>query len=103
MMKRLYLIAVLFLGACGGTEAAPPLAPPDLPPDDGTPLSFTDVSKITKIYCLPCHASSPYFKTEAAFRASQAQERAGNRSMPPQVSAEAANLSDADRARLVAF
>lgn len=117
-MKTLNLSAIslcLFLTACGterqvetangtggngGTTAPAPTTP--VTPGTGA-TSFAELLPTLNTYCVPCHQSSAYFKSEAAFRASDAQERAASGNMPPPVSKEAKNLSATDRKRIVGF
>lgn len=98
------LIAMTLWG-CGSSREVDPKAPvPQGPVDPGKPgHDFSQVTAITSQYCLRCHSTSGFLKSEAQWDASEAKARLTARSMPPAGTNEAKNLSDADRSFLISF
>lgn len=103
---------MMFFWGCGAereVEPKVPVPPPSTnpkPPDNGDgddKDTFADVQPIIQASCARCHASDGFIKSEAGWRASAAQTRTGNASMPPPGTPEARGLSPADRSRLVSF
>lgn len=101
MMMRVLLIS-LFLQGCGSQRVVESTAPISKQPDLGN-TDFKNVQAITNQYCLRCHASSQFLKTEKAWDASEARSRLTARSMPPAGTNESKSLSDVDRSYLISF
>lgn len=103
-LKNLFYV-VLFVGGCGSERQIEPKAP--IPSPTQTPLpggiQFSQVQGITGTYCLRCHSTSQFLKSEQAWRSSDARARLTARTMPQAGSAESKNLSDADRGLLISF
>ncbi len=100
-----FLFPMFALVGCGSQREVEPKAPIPQPTGQPNPgsTSFADVQKITTDYCLRCHTTSQFLKSEAGWRGSAAKERLSNNSMPPAGTPEARNLSQADRNKLIAF
>lgn len=99
-------IIYVLLGGCGTSREVDPKTPnspaPGPSPSPGG-SDFSEVTEITDGSCKRCHSTSQFLKSEAAWDASEAKERLTARTMPPAGTNEAKNLSDADRAFLIAF
>lgn len=94
------------LGGCGSQREVEPKTPvpqPTAGPSPGGPIAFAEVQKLTTDYCLRCHTTSQFLKTEDAWRQSAAKTRLSNQSMPPPGTPEARNLTAADRQKLISF
>lgn len=107
-MGRLFFLgmfAISFWGCGSEREVEPktPLPTPKPTPGPGGETDFTDVQAITSQFCVRCHSTSQFLKSETAWRSSEAKARVGNSSMPPPATNEARNITAADRAVLVNF
>lgn len=107
MRVRIFVyLMMLIISGCGSEREVEPKAPVPTPtktPGPGGQTSFADVQSITVDYCQRCHSTSQFLKSEAAWRGSEAQARVSGNTMPPPGTAEARNLSAADRAVLANF
>lgn len=102
-----FLIAfILGVLSCGAPQAqlAPPAKEPVPGPGPGPkPVgkpSFAEEQQIMQKYCIDCHASAAFTKSETALIASTAKNRVQNATMPPPYSVQ---MSPADKARFVSF
>lgn len=103
MLKAVLVGFTLFMG-CGSQREVEPTAPipgGNLPAPGGD--QFAQVQAVTTQYCLRCHGTSQFLKTEKAWDASEAKARLTARSMPPAGTNEAKSLSDTDRSFLISF
>jgi mono/diheme cytochrome c family protein len=104
-MKR--LMALLFLAGCGAAPQAqtePPSTVPNPPgpvnPPTGGKTSFAEAQRIMQTYCIECHASAAFTKSEQALIASSSKSRVQNSSMPPPY---ATPLPAGDKAKFLNF
>jgi uncharacterized membrane protein len=102
LLMRNVLIGFMFWG-CGSQRELEPKTPIPESPGQPSGKDFAQVTAITNQYCLRCHSTSPFLKSEAAWDASEAKARLTARSMPPGGTNEAKNLSDKDRSFLISF
>jgi len=104
MLLRFLLVGFTLLQGCGSQREVEPKAPIPGPGNEQPGGSqFSQVQAVTTQYCLRCHGTSQFLKTEKAWDASEAQARLTARSMPPAGTNEAKSLSDADRSFLISF
>jgi mono/diheme cytochrome c family protein len=88
-MKR--LLALLFvITACGAPQpqavdnpAPAPQPTPGPNPNPGGKTSFAETQRIMQTYCVECHASAAFTKSEQALIASSSKSRVQNSTMPP--------------------
>lgn len=87
-MKR--LIALLFIiTSCGAPQpqaedpAPLPQPSPGPVPNPGGKTSFAEAQRIMQAYCIDCHASAAFTKSEQALIASSSKSRVQNSTMPP--------------------
>lgn len=103
MLKAVLVGFTLFMG-CGSQREVEPKAPfPDTGPSEPGASGFAEVQAVTTQYCLRCHSTSQFLKTEKAWDASEAKARLTARTMPPAGTNESKSLSDADRSFLISF
>jgi hypothetical protein len=103
-MRLFLLILLLLSNGCGSRrEVDGPTPQPTVKPTPGGDISFQDVQAITSQFCIRCHTTSQFLKSETAWRASEAKQRVSNGSMPAAGSAEARAITAADRGVLVNF
>lgn len=101
-----FLFCCFLLSACGSERQVEPKVPPVQKPPVEIPkgeIKFADVQAITDVSCKRCHVSDQFLKNETSWRGSVAKTRVGNNSMPPPGTAEARNITAADRAILTSF
>lgn len=109
-MKFLWYLIALISGilSCGAPQVEkheyekPPQnsSPPQvIVPQTGKP-SFAEEQQIMQKYCVECHASSAFTKSEQALIGSTAKQRVQNATMPPNY---ATQLAAADKARFISF
>jgi hypothetical protein len=83
----LFLFLVSACGAPAPQEAPAPLpgpAPgPNPNPNPGGKTSFAEAQGIMQKYCVECHASAAFTKSEQALIASSSKSRVQNSTMPP--------------------
>lgn len=105
-MKHAMLFLFL-LTACGAP--APQEAPAPVPgptpgpnpnPNPGGKTSFAEAQGIMQKYCVECHASAAFTKSEQALIASSSKSRVQNSTMPPPY---ATPLPAGEKARFLGF
>ena len=104
-MRLLILVFLLTFG-CGyddgddGYEPTPrPPAPPPPPGEIPDPPSWVEMQALFSKNCVRCHGNDAFGKSAEALRASGAETRLRNGSMPPNPD----DISIDDRARMIAF
>jgi hypothetical protein len=103
-MKR--LLALLFvMTACGApqpqeTQVPVPQPTPGPGPNPGGKTSFAEAQRIMQTYCVECHASAAFTKSEQALVASSSKSRVQNSTMPPPY---ATPLPAGDKAKFLNF
>lgn len=104
---RFYFLIAFVLGvlSCGSPQAERPQysepAPQPRPiPTPGGKPSFAEMQSIMQKYCVDCHSSAAFIKSETALIASTAKTRVQNATMPPPY---AGQVSAADKARFISF
>lgn len=105
-MKLLIAIFML-LAACGApapqqqpTPGPSPTPGPTPTPTPGGKTSFADAQAIMQKYCVECHATAPFTKSEQALVASSAKNRVQNSTMPPPYSNQ---MSAGDKQKFLNF
>jgi hypothetical protein len=86
-MRLLALLFIVMTG-CGApqaqeTQAPTPQPTPNPTPNPGGKTSFAEAQRIMQTYCIECHASAAFTKTEQALIASSSKSRVQNSTMPP--------------------
>lgn len=109
-MKSFLLLMISFsiLFSCGAPqpEAQPPApAPgpgpgPNPNPNPGGKTSFAEAQGIMQKYCVECHASAAFTKSEQALVASSSKSRVQNSTMPPPY---AGQMSAGDKTKFLNF
>jgi len=101
------MLFLFLLTACGAP--APQEAPAPLPgpvpgpnpnPNPGGKTSFAEAQGIMQKYCVECHASAAFTKSEQALIASSSKSRVQNSTMPPPY---ATPLPAGEKARFLGF
>lgn len=101
MLKLSVFLLFLPVYGCGSSPRDEPAA--NFPPPPPPSKAFGQVTALTNQFCLKCHLSSGFLKTENQWRASDARSRLTARTMPQVGSNEAKILSDKDRSFLISF
>lgn len=104
-MKLLIAFIMLFVVSCGAPTPQQGQQPQPQPtvtptPNPGGKTSFADASAIMQKYCVECHASAAFTKSEQALIASSSKNRVQNSSMPPPY---ATQMQAADKAKFLGF
>jgi hypothetical protein len=97
-----FLIAA-FLFSCG-TDYKKRTIPIDKP-DGGDQGSekWNEVKALTDQFCIRCHDSSNFLKSEAGFKAASVKQVLESQSMPLSGSAEASSITDENYATMLAL
>lgn len=90
-MKFFLFLVSCILFSCGAPQAQEPVpVPQPVPgpnpnpnPNPGGKTSFAEAQSIMQKYCVECHASAAFTKTEQALVASSSKSRVQNSTMPP--------------------
>lgn len=105
-MKLLLAILIMIAVSCGspvqqGQQPQPQPQPSPTPsPNPGGKTSFADAQGIMQKYCVECHASAAFTKSEQALVASSAKSRVQNSTMPPPYSTQ---MSAGDKQKFLGF
>lgn len=104
-MKHAMLFLFLILTSCGApapqeTPVPAPFPTPGPNPNPGGKTSFAEAQGIMQKYCVECHASAAFTKSEQALIASSSKSRVQNSTMPPPY---ATPLPAGEKARFLNF
>jgi hypothetical protein len=107
MNRILFAIALAIFYACGapapqqqGPQPSGPQPTPTPTPNPGGKTSFADASAIMQKYCVECHATAPFTKSEQALVASSSKNRVQNSTMPPPY---ATQMAAGDKQKFLSF
>ena len=110
-MKWLALSVISLLFSCGRDTHViekykeipqePPPVTDDKDPGGDVRLSFAEMQTYLDTYCIACHATAPFVQSEAALRASSAEDQIWTKRMPP--SNAGTPLPDKERSEMLNF
>jgi hypothetical protein len=104
-MRIIFLLILITITACGAPQPAEtptpaPVHTPNPTPNPGGKTSFAEAQRIMQSYCVECHASAAFTKSEQALTASSSKSRVQNSTMPPPY---ATPLPAGDKAKFLNF